>query len=421
MVSIDIYMRIQLTKFLFGSVAAQGLSAVSGLLIARWMSVDDYAIFTIMMVITGAMSVLTKGGVNLGFTAIVGRTWPDRGRAAQALKAAMAERRIVSLWVLPPLLVVAGWLLLRNNASWILALSLLLLLLVQWEFDMRTRIADQILMFANRSPITQGLDALLSLLRLIGVVIVFQLSLLQSVGAYALSVLAAGFRVPFITKWVHGELQKKEAVATDSDRKEIRTIVRRQLPLEVFFVMQSQIVLGIVAWNSAVDQTASIGALGRIGQLLLPVQAAMMAFAIPSFTCAKEHLLRSWSIWSLAGGLPGMGLVVVAYLFPDALLFLIGPNYENLQYELLVCTIGVAASVLVANAWQLIAHRGWNHWAWLQVPIVLIWCGVSPLFLDLTRLDHLLWFQAGFPLGLFVVLFAEWAAVRRRGDLGKKS
>lgn len=410
-------MLIKITKFFLGSVVVQGLGAVAGLLIARWMTVEDYAIFTVMMVITGAMSVLTKGGVHLGFTAIVGRTWPDRTRAAQALKTAMKERRIISLLVLPPLLLVAGWLLLRNHASPELIAGLLALLLLQWEFDMRTRIVDQILMFANRAAITQALDAFLALFRVLGVLGLYFYALMQPLGIIALGVLGAGFRIPFISRWVGQELPKQTIATLPEDQAEIRRITRRQLPLEVFFVLQSQIILAILAWYAATDQTASIGALGRIGQLLLPVQAVVYAFAIPRFSSAKHHVFRNWLLWSAAGGLPGLGLIAMAYFFPTLLLFLIGPHYANLHYELLVGTLGMAASAAVANAWQLLAHRGWNHWAWLQVPVVLIWCSTAPLFLDLTRLDQVLWFQAGFPLGLFVVMIVELIAARFRGDL----
>ncbi|WP_262964947.1 hypothetical protein [Methylobacter psychrophilus] len=410
-------MLIKLTKFFFGSVVAQGLGAVAGLLLARWMTIEDYAIFTVMMVITGAMSVLTKGGVNLGFSAIVGRTWPNRTRATQALNAAMKERRIISLWVLPPLLLVAGWLLLRNHATPELIAGLLVLLLLQWEFDMRTRVVDQILMFANRAAITQALDAVLALLRVLGVLGLYFYALLQPLGVVALGVVGAGLRIPFIGRWIRQELPKKNIISSIEDRAEIRRITRRQLPLEVFFVLQSQIVLAILAWYAATDQTASIGALGRIGQLLLPIQAVVQAFGIPRFSSAKQHIFRDWLLWSAVGGLPGFGLVVIAYFSPAMLLFLIGPHYANLHYELLIGTLGMAAAAAVANAWKLLAHRGWNHRAWLQVPVVLIWCVTAPLFLDLTKLDQVLWFQAGFPLGLCVVIFFELIAAHYRGDL----
>ncbi len=407
----------QLTKFFFTSVASQGLGALAGLMLARWMNVGDYAIFTVMMIITGAMGVLTKGGVHLGFTAIVGRTWPDRIRAAQALKTAMQERRIISLLVLPPLFLVAGWLLYRNHASPALIAGLLGLLLLQWEFDMRTRIVDQILMFANRAPITQTLDAYLALFRVLAVLSLYYLGLLAPLAVVALGAIGAGMRIPFIVCWVNQELPVKAIILRPEDRAEIQCITRRQLPLEVFFVLQSQIILAILAWYSATEQTASIGALGRIGQLLLPAQAIVQAFGIPRFSSTKQHILRHWLLWSAVGGLPGFGLIIIAYFFPAVLLFLIGPSYANLHYELLVGTIGMASSAAIANSWQLLAHRGWNHLAWLQVPVVLTWCTATPLLLDLTKLDQVLWFQAGFPLGICVVIFFELIAANKRGDL----
>jgi hypothetical protein len=272
-------------------------------------------------------------------------------------------------------------------------------------------------MFANRAAITQALDAVLALLRVLGVLGLYFYALLQPLGVVALGVVGAGLRIPFIGRWIRQELPKKNIISSHEDRAEIRRITRRQLPLEVFFVLQSQIVLAILAWYAATDQTASIGALGRIGQLLLPIQAVVQAFGIPRFSSAKQHIFRDWLLWSAVGGLPGFGLVVIAYFFPALLLFLIGPHYANLHYELLIGTLGMAAAAAVANAWKLLAHRGWNHRAWLQVPVVLIWCVTAPLFLDLTKLDQVLWFQAGFPLGLCVVIFFELIAAHYRGDL----
>ena len=410
-------MLISLTKFFFGSVAVQGLGAIAGLLTARWMSVDDYAIFTVMMVIIGAMSVLTKGGVHLGFTAIVGRTWPNRTRAAQALKAAIKERRIISWLVLPPVLLTGGWLLHKNHASPLLIGVLLCLLLLQWEFDMRTRIVDQILMFANRASITQSLDALLALLRLLGVFVFYFFGLIQPIEIIAIGVLASGLRIPFIMRWVGQELPKQKIIVNIEDRKEIRQINRRQLPLEIFFVLQAQIIFAVLAWFSATEQTASIGALWRIGQLLIPIQAVVQAFGIPRFSGVKQHIVKHWLLWSAVGGLPGLGLVVMAYFLPDLLLLLIGPLYANLHYELLVCAISISTNAAITNSWQLLAHRGWNHWAWLQIPVVLIWCVIAPFYLDLTKLDQVIWFQAGFSLGLLIAIIVEVIAAGCRGNL----
>ena len=67
--------RISLLKrasiFLSGNVIAQALSAAVGLLLARWLNIPDYAVYTIEISVMGAVSVLTNGGVSLCFSEIL--------------------------------------------------------------------------------------------------------------------------------------------------------------------------------------------------------------------------------------------------------------------------------------------------------------------------------------------------------------
>lgn len=403
--------------FFSGSVIAQGLSALAGLLVARWMTVPDYAIYTVMMTIVGAMGILTLGGARQAFTALLGTCWPDRDRSAQALQAAQAERRAISLFVLPPLLGLSAWLLLKNEASGWLTSGLLVLLLVNWLWDMRTRLAELILHFAGRAPVTQGLDAGLALFRVLGTLALFKSGALNSLTTMALSVSLVGLRTPVVRRWVGTEVSLKPSQPLMADRIQIRAFVRRQLPLDLFYCLQSQIILTILAFLGAIEATAGFGALSRIGQLLLPAQALMTAFALPRFSQVSSGVFRSFMTWWGLSLLPSVILLVTAWLAPQVLLWLVGPNYSSLTRELLVCVLGVAATNAAAMACQLAAHRGWNRWAWLQVPVVLVWCAIAPMLLNLTQLYDLLWFQMGFAVGVAVGCLAELKAAQRRGDL----
>lgn len=407
----------QIAKFLFSSIVVQGISSINGLLLANLMSVEEYAFFTISMMITGAMTVLTKGGVHLGFTTIVGRTWPDRNRATQAVKAAIEVRKMISVFILPPVLGIATWLLWKNHANNIVIIGLLVLLVINWQFDMKTRVVEQILMFANQASKTQALEATLALSRLFGSLALYYLNCLNALGAIAMGVIIAGIRMPFIQSWVNIQLVKGHVSDAHNDQKEIRKITYRQLPIEIFYVLQTQAVFSILALHSATEQTASIGALWRIGQLLVPFQAVLHAFAIPRFSQTKTHIFRSLMLWSFPSILLGLSLVIISYFFPDLLLLLIGPHYSNLQYELFVASIGIALNSAIGVSLQLIAHHGWNYFAWTQIPIVLIWCAVAPFFLNLSNLDQILWFNAGLNSGAFCAIFIELIAAKNRGDL----
>ncbi|SOZ17539.1 Conserved hypothetical protein; putative membrane protein [Cupriavidus taiwanensis] len=399
------------------AVLSQGLGAITGLLLAHWLSVGDYAIYTVTGAIVGAMSIVTKGGIHFGLNAILGRTWPDRERAAQATRAALAQRKRISAFLLPPLLIVAGVLMYRNHASLALIAALLLTLLAMWYFDMQSRVVDQVLLFANRAPALQALDAGLSGARLLLSWGVYLLGLQSALAASLVNTLFAGLRVPFVRRWLRRELPAQAAEPVAEDQRSIRAITRRQVPMDAFFCLQSQFAFAIVAFYGAVSQTAAIGALSRIGQLLVPVSIVVGAYVVPRFAQAREHVLRQYLGWLLLGSLPAGTLVLLAWLWPELLLRLVGANYAGLTSELLIACLGAGAYSIAGVAWELLANRGLNHFNYMQVPVVIAWCLAAPHLLDLSTLRGVLWFEAGLASGLGIAVLCELAGAIRAGRL----
>lgn len=411
----------KILAFLSGAVAAHGFAALTGLLLTRWLDVGAYAIYTVLIVLTGAMTVLTTGGVNIAFSAIVGRSWPDRARAAQALAASLRERRLLSVLVLPPFMATAAWLLHKAAApAWLIA-TLLALLLLQWLLDMKSRIVDQILLYAQRAVGLQMLDMVLAFLRLASVVALQLLGWLSVLVVTVVGVIAAALRVPYIQRWARQELPATPPPPHEPDRREIRAVTLRQFPVEIFYCFQGQVALFILALTAAPADTASFGALGRIAQLLVPVSMLVTSYAIPRFSQARTGVFRAFFAWSLLGLVPGIALVTLAALAPGALLLLIGPNYASLQHEVLIASLGSALSVFAGTMWRLAANRGWNRWTLLQIPAFLLWCAVSPTFLDLDSLAGVLWFQLGFPVALMMATGADLLHARRTALPGPRA
>ncbi|SPP97727.1 hypothetical protein [Bradyrhizobium vignae] len=407
--------------FLSGSVLSQGLAALTGLLIVRWMTLEDYAIYTITTVVLGTITLLTKGGTHLGFAAIVGRTWPDRMHAASALDAALRQRRLISAVILPVLTPIAVWLLVRNGARGSVIATLLCLLTIYWFADMRTRLVDQILFFAGRASRTQVLDTALSAIRLTLVSGLHHLGVLGATTAMAAAAGVALIRVPFIERWTLRETPFKTAIKNDAYFSEIRKITIRQFPLEVFSCVQAQLIFLVIAWIGLPTQTAEFGALSRITQLLLPVQAFIQAFAIPSFSRTKQHVGLALCRWILIGLLPSAALLLSSLIAPSAFLWLIGPQYGALKSELVICALGVAANSVGSIALQLIGHRGWNIWAWLQIPTTLAWCLIGLTVFDFSKITGVLWLQVGFALGPLSAFAGDILAAHRRGEFSTQA
>ncbi|MDH1532367.1 hypothetical protein N5I15_08250 [Acinetobacter johnsonii] len=393
----------RLTVFLTGNVVAQGTAAISGLLLARWLSVEDYAAYTIIIVLMGAITLLTKGGAHLGYTAILGRVWPDMNRVSGAILAVLSIRKLISL-IIMPFLILTTWVLLRNNEVSQLHTNLILIFFILfWWADLRTRLVDQVLYFAKQTTKIQILDTVLSFIRLLCIFILFYFGILNLVTAVFLSVLVALLRIRPILKWIDLLLPKEKVkVPLDSDLIEIKQGVKRQMPVELYTVFQSQLILIVLTLYGTVNEVAGFGALTRINQLLLPVEALTFAFLIPYFS--RSNTIQAFKIYFplvFMTLIPGLVLLNLALFFPQLLLWIVGPNYADLNHELI---IAVSVAVFLRGthtAWALLAHRGWVKFSWVQIPVGLSLCLISPLFLDLSKLSDALLLQLAFGIGVF--------------------
>lgn len=388
---------------------SQGLGAVTGLLLARWMGIADYGIYNIVVTVMGAMTVLTKGGVHLGFTAILGRTWPDRQRAAQANAAMRLVRGRLSAVVVPAVLVFSAVLLREAGAPAVLVIALLAALVLFWIADLRSRIVDQILFFAEQFARVQWLDSLLSALRLGAVVALFLLGGVNIYSVVAVAVMAAMLRIGPILRWVKQLVPLERRDVLPEDVREVSRCVRRQLPVDIYFVCQAQLVLFVLAAWGKPEDLAGYGAVTRIAQLLAPLQAFTYAYCVPMFVRATTHITERFVVLAVLLSIPGLALTLLAWLWPESLLLLVGENYAGLHGEILVATAVVAFASVAGNAWSLVAHRGWVRWSWLQIPCGLAWCAVAPFILDLGTISGALTLQAGFSFALCVATIVELA------------
>ncbi|WIY51562.1 hypothetical protein O9Z70_08665 [Devosia sp. YIM 151766] len=404
------------STFLVASTIAQGLTALAGLMIAHWTSIADYGLYTIVTTLMGAIIILTSGGAQLSFTAILGRTWPAMDRAAEAQEAVMRMRRRLAPIMLPPVLGAAFALLLHNGAALETAICLCVFLLMFWWADLHGRLAEQVLYFARRTSRVQAVEIGLAALRILAVLALHALGMLDIYWAVGLSVLVALLKVGPMVNWSR-QIIGRERGWREEDRREVRLAVRQQLPVDLYHVFQAQIVIVALSLFAGVSDVAGLGAIGRIQQLLLPVDAFTYAFCVPIFAQATRNLLRKYWALVMLTMAPALLLLGVAYLAPWILLALVGPNYAGLDFEILV-----AAAVALANrgsltAWRLVAHRGWTGYSWLQIPVGLGTCVLIALVVDIGTIAGALTLTLSLTLGRLAAAGAELIAAHRRGAL----
>lgn len=407
-------------SFFSAAIIGQLISACIGLLLTRWLNIEDYAKLTIFLTISGAIQILTKGGVHLGLNAIVGQCWPDRARVRNALNQAFIIRKRISIYLFPIISIYSIWMLNKNNCGFVEIIYLVMLLTANWFGDLKTRIVDSILMYDGYQGKISILDTKNSIIRLILLCLAYYYSLVNIYTAVFLCVLPILLRVNSITKWKNSAFgigyTEYFSEQAKRDKEVIYSVTRRQFPLEVFYCFQAPLVLFILSIYVDSTAVASLGALGRINQLFLPVSSILMAFAVPSFAKCKNNIGNKLFLWSLIALIPAILLVVISIFAPDLILYLIGTKYQELKVELVVACLGFSFSLVATFVWQLIAHKGWNNYVYLQIPIVILWCVFAPAFINLSSLTGILWFQLGFPLGIVVSCIADIISAIKRGD-----
>jgi O-antigen/teichoic acid export membrane protein len=405
-------------SFLAGGALAQLIGAISGILLVRWMSIPDYAIYTVATTMAGAVFVLTKGGPHMGLSAVLSRVWPDRSEAAKAVASSFRTRLVISALTLPPLLGFSAYLFHSAGAGTWLVLLLVGLLGLIWLADMYSGIIDQVLFFDGRAVRVQAADTVIAAGRLALIVALRALGFLSVVAAVATSLFVVAVRIPPIRKWVGQSLGQARAASDPAMEATVKSIALRQMPVDIFTLLQSQAAIFYLTLETAnAAELATFGALSRLAQIMTPFAALSLAYFLPAFSASSDRVLQRIGWYVLLGSLPAVALLALVLAAPQSILFLLGEAYEGQTYPLVVYAIVLVILIAVDVAWRLISHRGWNRWAWLRIPIGVAWIVAAPWFIPVDTAAGAYIFVAGFSVGTVVALAADLWHSRHRGEI----
>ena len=413
-------MEISLKKigpYLAGGFAAQAAAAIAGMLLVRWMSVGEYAIYTVGVTIVGGISLLTRGGVQMGLAAALAKVWPDREGAAEAVSAAFKIRMLVSCITMPPILALSWFLFERADAEAGIRFIILGVLAVYWLADTRSSVIDQVLFFDGRAIKVQALDTAIAAFRVILVVVLQLMNRVSATYAMITNLFAAIARVPFIQHWVRQSLGRIKVAAPEPTTRAIRSIALRQMPVDIFTVLQAQVAIFYLTRHGGGIELATFGALARIAQLLTPFASLSLAFFVPAFASIHERVGATVLKYAAFSAIPGLVLVAWAWLAPATILFFFGPAYRDQSGALLVFAIAVTFTSTVQVAWSLVSHRGWNRWGWLRIMLGLVWIAIAPLLVRVETAAGSYIFNCGFSAVNVMALVLELLTSQAAGEI----
>lgn len=343
-----------------GQALVQGLLLVSGFLVIRLISPQQYAYYTLAYATLGTISALADSGIGAGVMASGARRWRDRHYLGSVLAAGFAMRRLffaVTLTIAVPFLI---YLLLENGADRLTAALIVLALVPAFYAAMTEDLLETPLKLnqdIRRLQTNQVMANLARVVVLIGSLLVMPLA--------AMAILANG--LPRI--WANVRLRRMAASYADPQaspepeaRSEIARIVRRSLPGALYFAASGQITIWLVSIYGSTAAIAQVGALGRFSAALSVFGAVFSTLVVPRFARLPDDRSLLLSRFFLAVGTTiGLGAVITAlvYAFPQQVLWVLGKEYSSLDREVVLSVLGGSVFMVVGVIYGLCASRGW--------------------------------------------------------------
>jgi O-antigen/teichoic acid export membrane protein len=381
-----------LSQFVTVQVAVQLMSAVSGILLVRALSQSEYAYFTIANSMQATMGILADSGVGIGLSAIGGKVWQDRHRFGELINTALRLRRsLASLAaaVVAPILI---WLLVSNGASKPYAGVITLAVLLALNYQLLAGVLGIVPRLHSQISRVQKLDAIVAASRLVLLAAAYLIFLDAAVALFA-GIVGIIAQYILLKRWTTDNIER-HAPINQEDRATMLSIVKHQAPNGVFYCLQGQLTIWLISIFGNTRNIAEVGALGRLGMIFSVVSAVMSSIVLPGFArCQSAALLRRRYFQIISGfGLMGAGLIAIAAVFPDQLLWILGSKYAHLRNELLLMMTLSAANALIAAMWSLNATKAWIQYSWFNIPGVILMQVVLLTFIDISSVRGVLIF-----------------------------
>jgi O-antigen/teichoic acid export membrane protein len=371
----------------------QVLGFVSGILVIRSLSQQEYAYFTIANTMQGTLNLLADIGVSAAVISIGGRIWKEPHRFGQLINTALGLRRrlagLAILFVVP----VLYFLLARNGAAFAYRFVLLGLVVAGLLPQLATGVLSVVPRLRSDISRIQIIDFSTALLRLGGLAAL--LWILNAGIAIAVAMLAFFFQYLMLRHYA-ASVVDLHAPTNDEDRHTIVGFIRKLAPNALFYCFQGQITVFLISiFANRATSVAEVGALGRLAMIFAVLSNLLANVFIPAF--ARCHSLRKLRFLyaAVVGAVAAFGVAVItlAALFPTQFLVILGNRYTHLHGELLLMVAGAVLNAFAGAIWGLNSAKGWISGSWLYIPSTLATQVVLIPFIDFSSVSDVLFFN----------------------------
>ena len=352
-----------LSAYFTAQTLTQLLGIAAGLLFVRYMPVGEFALYTLATSVITFFAFVTDLGSTSSLLHFFQKAGQVEGEFGRYVGAVVSLRRwaflvgaIAVLAAFPASAVAKGFGPLEVALA---TIAVLLTVALQIGSSVRIlilRLEDRL----HQSYVAEGGGAatrlVLALAMMASSAMKSWLGLLAGAAGTALTLrLARSSAHPASTAWEAAELRPY--------RRAVLSYLVPTLPSAVYFSLQGPLVIWLAASFGQTSNIAQVGALGRLGMIVAIFSNLSAVVFLPRLArILDEGLWRRRAVQFGALLLAiGSALLVLGWLAPEPLLWILGGNYAALDAELML-VLGSAATMLLAGyTVGLCFSRGWTR------------------------------------------------------------
>lgn len=327
----------------------------------RWLSIEEQAKFSIAFSLQTLLLTLSDLGVTGSITALTGNRVYDKNVLGAYIQAAKKLRNyffiagcLVTLSIAPFMAHIQVW-----SYFELFILLIPILLSIYWEINSSYYWTTLILYKKMNDFFKPQIGV--TCFKLISNYLLFLSGFISSFTTLAINSISYFFLGHIFRKKAQPYFELNENYKTET--KEMIQYLKPIILSTVFFAFQGQIQIFIISFFGNINNIAEVAALGRLGQVFLFFNAAngLIAFPIIAKSTEKELFKKFMLVLGITL-LVAASIFSFALIFPQVLLFLLGPKYYHLKNELGIMVFNSCLVYIAGVFYGMNSSRKWVFW-----------------------------------------------------------
>jgi O-antigen/teichoic acid export membrane protein len=386
---------ILISSFIAGQGSVQALNLISGFLLLRWLSVEAYAQYSVTFGFQSTLAQMIDLGFSGSITALVGVRGSNKELMGSYIRSAKHFRNKLFAFIIPIAAIAFPLVTARHRWDWTTQLLLFASIVISLLFQGWVAYYSSPLLIHQRIKQYYQPQIIGAAARIVLCFILYLTTALSSwTTAWVNSAIAvmSGFlyrqnATPLVT-------EPKNSVSKFNS--EMLSYLAPIIPGIFFTAIQGQISVLLITLFGQTKSIAEVAALGRLSQLFIILTTSNYVIIEPYIAKVdRQHLVKRY--FQILGVAVAISLVLcaTAFLFPQPILWILGPKYQNLQAEVGWTVVASCLSYLGTVMWAMHTARKWVYWWYtsLHIMLLLIVQIVSVAVMDLSTTLNVIYFS----------------------------